>query len=263
MIIVLFFYITSLSALAQKNISGTIIYKAVDNFGQPTIVNMFFDNQQSFYVANRGVKERQNILANGEVLDFTNPKAAAEQLQRSNVIYRYFIDEEGDIIYKNWVTNTLEFREVMKHMPFIMKEAQLPVMKWTLTTEKKKIGTFDCQRAITTFRGRNYDAWFTLDIPIPTGPWKLHGLPGLILEANDDKEQFKYTMQSIEMPLKDTSELTKLPKTGERVEFKNYKEFIDRKEKEFNRLTISKAAARGISINLTYSPLDLQELIFE
>lgn len=34
--------------------------------------------------------------------------------------------------------------------------------------------------ATTQFRGLTYTAWFALDIPINEGPWKFHGLPGLI-----------------------------------------------------------------------------------
>lgn len=46
---------------------------------------------------------------------------------------------------------------------------------------------YSCQKATTTFRGREFNVYFAKDIPIADGPWKLNGLPGLILEvASDD-----------------------------------------------------------------------------
>jgi len=45
----------------------------------------------------------------------------------------------------------------------------------------KRFGQYDCRRAIGKFRGREYEVWYTTDIPIPGGPFKLGGLPGLIL----------------------------------------------------------------------------------
>lgn len=36
------------------------------------------------------------------------------------------------------------------------------------------------------FRGRTWTAWYAEQIPIDAGPWKLHGLPGLILKSTDN-----------------------------------------------------------------------------
>jgi hypothetical protein len=45
----------------------------------------------------------------------------------------------------------------------------------------------ECKKATTNFRGRYWEAWYTEEIPIGQGPWKLCGLPGMILKANCPK----------------------------------------------------------------------------
>lgn len=47
-----------------------------------------------------------------------------------------------------------------------------------------------CQLAKANFKGRTWYAWYSEDIPIAEGPWKLYGLPGLILRAYDSQQQF-------------------------------------------------------------------------
>lgn len=45
---------------------------------------------------------------------------------------------------------------------------------------------YECVLAHSDYHGRHWRAWFTQDIPIQSGPWKLRGLPGLILKADAD-----------------------------------------------------------------------------
>lgn len=60
---------------------------------------------------------------------------------------------------------------------------QIPLQQWHLSQETKKIGGYLCKKATTQFRGRNYTAWYTEDLPVLGGPWKFDGLAGLILEV--------------------------------------------------------------------------------
>lgn len=71
-------------------------------------------------------------------------------------------------------------------------------MKWLISSEHKIILGYDCQLATVSFRGRDYKAWFTTDIPLSYGPWKFHGLPGLILEVADTKNDYHFTATGIE-----------------------------------------------------------------
>lgn len=71
-------------------------------------------------------------------------------------------------------------------------------LKWKATEETKKIADYNCIKATTNFRGREWIAWFAPDIPVPFGPWKLHDLPGLLLENNDVTSRFAIKAVKIE-----------------------------------------------------------------
>ena len=106
----------------------------------------------------------------------------------------------------------------------------LPKIEWILLEEKASFLGYTCQKAIGSFRGRNYTAWFTSEISVPTGPWKLYGLPGLILSVNDDKKEVFLEATKIEIPLKNVLIPEKL--TGKLVTFP---ELVEIRKKEHDK----------------------------
>lgn len=80
---------------------------------------------------------------------------------------------------------------------FIYFEEETPRQTWKIQDSTKQVLNYTCQLAVTQFRGRTWYAWFTTDIPIDNGPWKLGGLPGLIVEAYDSQEHYHYTLTDI------------------------------------------------------------------
>ena len=70
--------------------------------------------------------------------------------------------------------------------------------EWQLHPDTMTILSYPCQKATCRFRGRDYTAWYTMDIPVSDGPWKLHGLPGLILKAEDSPGHFSFTCTGLE-----------------------------------------------------------------
>ena len=69
---------------------------------------------------------------------------------------------------------------------------------WTIGDSTREVLGYTCQQATADFRGRRWTAWFATDIPVSDGPWKLGGLPGLILEAYDEGQQHVFTAVGLE-----------------------------------------------------------------
>lgn len=74
-------------------------------------------------------------------------------------------------------------------------------ISWKLHEETKKLGNYFLQKATADFGGRSWIAWFTKDININEGPYKFRGLPGLIFELKDTKDNFTFNLvKSYKLP---------------------------------------------------------------
>ena len=94
-------------------------------------------------------------------------------------------------VYKDHESNSLIFEFTdLNQRPHYFADTLFP-MEWITTEEHKMIGGIPCLKAVTRFKGRGYTAWYAPTITINDGPWKLGGLPGLILEAYDDENNWR------------------------------------------------------------------------
>lgn len=71
-------------------------------------------------------------------------------------------------------------------------------LNWKISKETANLSGVSCQKATTRFKGRNWSVWFAPDMPFQSGPWKLNGLPGLIIEAIDETQTVKFQFAGIE-----------------------------------------------------------------
>lgn len=77
-------------------------------------------------------------------------------------------------------------------------EESMPVIDWKISNDTATFGGLHCQKATGRFKGRDYIVWFSPDLPVRIGPWKLGGLPGVILDAHDLKNEVVFKFDGIE-----------------------------------------------------------------
>jgi GLPGLI family protein len=101
-------------------------------------------------------------------------------------------------IFKDRVSNSATFIYKDKDEGWIKAVENIPLQNWDIQSDTMTVLGYKCQKATTAFWGRNYNAWFTLDIPLHDGPWLFSGLPGLILRIQDTEGIFQFTAVGLE-----------------------------------------------------------------
>ena len=89
-------------------------------------------------------------------------------------------------------------RVTTQYMKGYFYEEPITMPNWILHEDTATISGFICKRATTHYRGRDWEVYYTSDIPLSRGPWKLWGLPGLIVHATDADGYFLFEMTNFE-----------------------------------------------------------------
>ncbi|MBO9563782.1 MAG: GLPGLI family protein [Niastella sp.] len=200
------FLLSALVAPGQTNSSLQVVYefKYVRDLAQPDnpyTANMILSlsPQVSRYCTQKLYEEQeQQRLRQAQVQ--AEQKALSAQpatvvaggpLLRVNK-YGAIINEE---LMKDMAGQRLTIRAHMGFKYYRIDTA-LPRIDWKILSDKKTIGQYTCQKATGDYGGRKWEVWFAPDLAYQDGPWKLTGLPGLILEAQDSKREVSFVFVS-------------------------------------------------------------------
>ena len=191
------------------------------------------DNKSLFVWGNNGKQISEDDSASG--YDFK--------------INYYESDSVGSYNYTDLKSKELLSRTVWLDSEILRIKEDIPQLNWEILDEQKKIGNFNCQKTKTVFRGRTYFAWFTSEIPTSFGPWKLHGLPGLILNVIDIERGVSLNAKQI---IKVTNkEFPILPKEDYReVPINEYAILQSRLSKDFKKKLMAKLP-RGAEVEIS------------
>ena len=113
-----------------------------------------------------------------------------EEIIPDTISHKILLDKKSNKLYTKSIIGTYLYENI-------------PKMDWTLLKETKMFNKIKCNKAKANFRGRIYTAWYAPSIPSSFGPWKLNGLPGLILEANDESKNVVFKLKRLRVPKKE------------------------------------------------------------
>jgi GLPGLI family protein len=147
--------------------------------GKTSSVYKSYDKQLEDALFKKQVKEAVANSPDGHIQLHRNSSGTAIQ-------YFQFPGEKKLFRKESLVINT-----------YLIEDA-LSVINWKISGDTASFGGMHCQKATANFKGRDYTAWFCADMPFHAGPWKLNGLPGVILEAYDTKKEVVFKFDGIE-----------------------------------------------------------------
>ena len=92
-----------------------------------------------------------------------------------------------DEIYRNLEQGKFTTYSTVVGTHYLITE-DVVIPEWTMYEDSTiTVLGMECKKATTNFRGRYWEVWYAEELPISQGPWKLCGLPGMILKANCPK----------------------------------------------------------------------------
>jgi hypothetical protein len=126
-------------------------------------------------------------------------------------------------------------------------------MNWDVSQQTSDFNGYKVQKAIVNFGGRIWTAWFAPEIKISDGPYKLSGLPGLILKLEDDKGDYKFNfVKKISITNSFTEDIKLDARKSTRINFQGDKasvrmEMAKNKDSEIDLDNFSLGGGRGMN----------------
>jgi GLPGLI family protein len=108
------------------------------------------------------------------------------------------VQGEGYEIFNNYPEGKRTVFDAITDLKIYKYKEDIKNPQWTISGEIAMVLGYPCIKATGRTGDRDYVVWFTPSIPVSSGPWKLGGLPGLILRAYDTKRHYVFECIGIE-----------------------------------------------------------------
>jgi GLPGLI family protein len=163
-------------------------------------------------------------------------------------------------IYTNKVANKLyQYEPIFNKDFYILDDSITDKFQWAISdTASKVILGYSCKMATCEFRGRQYKAYYSEGLPSNTGPWKLTGLPGTILEAATNDGMYKFIAHKVSVNL--TPEVIVNPYNVNKIKFLpfiEHKKIFQRKLSDYQRKVQSEEKSEDVTYAFKDNSIEL------
>jgi GLPGLI family protein len=210
------------------------------------------------------LRDRENysatLLYNNNISQFSYSNLEKEDSEKkdenNNIMIKYADTLSNIIINDKYNSKIYHFTEISTSRNTVWIEEKTPELNWVLVGETKVLGTLICNKATTSFRGRNYTAWYSSEMVGGYGPWKLQGLPGIILEAYDDKKEVVFRVNKITLPY--VREITFDARNIKTISREEKKGLVSKENQKLKNFLISQQE-RGVSLEVEIINYDIEQ----
>jgi GLPGLI family protein len=163
-------------------------------------------------------------------------------------------------MYKDYQENKLIY---MEKQPQMCVEEPFAQFSWKLQDEFEEVLGYKCQKAICSFRGREYNAWFTTELPFKAAPWKFHGLPGTVLMISSFDKAIEMIATQLEVR-ESVSEIKNPLKNKKAITWEEYKPiYIRYNDEKYEKLRAQSAKYGSITLKETCIPQRMEVIMKE
>lgn len=197
-------------------------YSQKNNFVATYKINYAMANYDSIL---RTMKDRGEKFLEMAKKDIKETRSSVKELKKINFILKYnnyeshYYQEKAIFVNEKGMRNLFPILSIRDNREMYTNKdgtymnlnafgedfnLQIGKVKWEITNENKRIGKFNCYKAIGLFEKSSFInrkdekiiAWFTPELPFNFGPKYYNGLPGLIIKLIEGK-RIIYTLKGI------------------------------------------------------------------
>lgn len=250
-------FLVAIAATAQENV--VVKYAVGNNYGKEMV--LIANSQRSLYY---------NTMS--QYVDSCNSTPEGKAKLREIQLKAWRVEQpDGTVTYDGRKLGLAPEKHIYLYVDKNAKDSELTVydykadelfrytepmdeIQWVIEEDSTRyILGHECTKAVSNYHGRMWQVWFTTEIPVQDGPWKLQGLPGLILQADGGDG---FVMEAIEVGVTSQA-VPNVYSTNNYEKGERKKILADHEHYENNFESIM--AAQDIKLNADGSPANLPQ----